>query len=130
MGELRWRYAFRSARKLWIALLAATAGAVQAQTGILEEITVTAQKREQSIQDVGITITAYTGEQMKELGFEDSFDIAQMTPGVHISGNNGGQKTLFTIRGVTQNDFNDQTEAPVAVYVDEGYVAFGQGQVF
>src|SRR5258708_29662901 len=53
-----------------------------------------------------------------------------MTPGVHISGNNGGQKTLFSIRGVTQNDFNDQTESPVAVYVDEGYVAFGQGQTF
>lgn len=98
--------------------------------GILEEITVTAQKREQSIQDVGITITAYSGEQIRELGFEDSFDVARMTPGVHISGNNGGQKTLFTIRGVTQNDFNDQTEAPVAVYVDETYVAFGQGQVF
>ncbi|MEJ8566136.1 TonB-dependent receptor [Elongatibacter sediminis] len=101
-----------------------------AQDGLLEEIIVTAQKREQSIQDVGITITAFSGAQIKELGFEDSFDIARMTPGVHISGNNGGQKTLFTIRGVTQNDFNDQTEAPVAVYVDESYVAFGQGQVF
>jgi iron complex outermembrane receptor protein len=105
-------------------------GTARAQSGVLEEITVTAQKREQSIQDVGITITAFSGEQMKELGFEDSFDIARMTPGVHVSGNNGGQKTLFTIRGVTQNDFNDQTEAPVAVYVDEGYVGFGQGQVF
>ena len=103
---------------------------VMAQTGVLEEITVTAQKREQSIQDVGISITAFSGEQMRTLGFEDSFDIARMTPGVHISGNNGGQKTLFTIRGVNQNDFNDQTESPVAVYVDEGYVAFGQGQVF
>lgn len=100
-----------------------------AQSG-LEEVVVTAQKREQSIQDVGITITAYSGEQLKTFGFEDSFDIARMTPGVHISGNNGGQKTLFTIRGVTQNDFNDQTEAPVAVYIDEGYVGFGQGQVF
>jgi iron complex outermembrane recepter protein len=104
--------------------------AAMAESGVLEEITVTAQKREQSIQDVGITITAFSGEQIRELGFEDSFDIARMTPGVHISGNNGGQKTLFTIRGVTQNDFNDQTEAPVAVYVDEGYVGFGQGQVF
>ncbi len=103
---------------------------VMAQSSMLEEITVTAQKREQSIQDVGISITAYSGEQLKTLGFEDSFDLARMTPGVHISGNNGGQKTLFTIRGVTQNDFNDQTEAPVAVYIDEGYVGFGQGQVF
>jgi iron complex outermembrane recepter protein len=106
------------------------AGLARAQSGTIEEITVTAQKREQSIQDVGITITAFSGEQIREFGFEDSFDIARMTPGVHISGNNGGQKTIFTIRGVTQNDFNDHTEAPVAVYVDEGYVGFGQGQVF
>jgi iron complex outermembrane receptor protein len=98
--------------------------------GVLEEVIVTAQKREQSIQDVGIAITAFSGTQLRQLGIEDSVDIAAMTPGVHISGNNGGQKTLFTIRGVTQNDFNDHTEAPVAVYVDDGYVAFGQGQLF
>ena len=55
---------------------------VQAQGSVLEEITVTAQKREQSIQDVGISITAFSGEQMRTLGFEDSFDIARMTPGV------------------------------------------------
>lgn len=117
-------------------ILRATAGVLgtipvhlQAQ-GVLDEITVTAQKREQSIQDVGIAITAYSGDQLRQLGVEDSSDIAAMTPGVNLSGNNGGQKTLFTIRGVTQNDFNDHTEAPVAVYVDDGYVAFGQGQVF
>lgn len=112
-----------------VAVLAGATPALAQEVG-LEEIVVTAQKREQSIQDVGISITAFGGEQLKEMGFQDSFDVARMTPGVHISGNNGGQKTLFTIRGVTQNDFNDQTEAPVAVYVDEGYVGFGQGQVF
>ena len=97
---------------------------------VLDEITVTAQKREQSIQDVGIAITAFTGKQLREMGVDKSTDIAAMTPGLYISGNNGGQKELFTIRGVTQNDFNDSTEAPVAVYIDDGYVAFGQGQTF
>jgi iron complex outermembrane receptor protein len=111
------------------AILLATSVASHAQN-VLEEITVTAQKREQSIQDVGLSVTAFSGDDLKEYGLQDSFDVARMTPGVHISGNNGGQKTLFTIRGVTQNDFNDQTEAPVAVYIDEGYVGFGQGQVF
>lgn len=113
-----------------VLLLYSLSSNLAAESRLLEEITVTAQKREQSIQDVGITITAYSGLQLKELGFEDSIDIARMTPGMHISGNNGGQKTLFTIRGVNQNDFNDQTEAPIAVYIDEGYVGFGQGVVF
>jgi iron complex outermembrane receptor protein len=97
---------------------------------VLEEVIVTAQKREQNIQDVGIAITAFTGDQMTALGVEESFDIAKFTPGVHISGNLAGQNTQFTIRGVTQNDFNDIIEAPTAIYLDEGYIAIAQGQTF
>ena len=63
--------------------------------GVLEEVVVTAQKREQGLQDVGIVITAFTGEQMKALGIEESFDIAAFSPGVHISGNLAGQNTQF-----------------------------------
>jgi len=97
---------------------------------VLEEIVVTAQKREQNIQDVGIAITAFTGDQMQALGVTSSFDIARYSPGVHISGNLAGQNTQFTIRGVTQNDFNDIIEAPTAVYLDEGYIPIAQAQTF
>ena len=97
---------------------------------MLEEVVVTAQKREQSAQDVGISISAFTGAQMKSFGFEESKDIARMTPAVTLSGGNGGQTRLFNIRGVGQNDFNDQAEPPNAVYIDEGYTAWGQGQKF
>ncbi len=98
--------------------------------GILEEVVVTAQKRQQDIQDVGIAITAFTGDQMRALGVEQSFDVASFSPGVHISGNLAGQNTQFTIRGVTQNDFNDIIEAPNAVYLDEGYIPVAQAQTF
>ena len=101
-----------------------------ASQSILEEVIVTAQKREQNIQDVPIAISAYTGGQMKAMGVSESFDIASFTPGVHISGNLAGQNTQFSIRGVTQNDFADIIEAPNAVYVDEGYIAIAQGQTF
>lgn len=97
---------------------------------VLEEMTITAQKREQDAQDVGIAVTAFSGDQMRALNVEDSFDIAAFSPGVHISGNIAGQNTQFTIRGVTQNDFNDVIEAPTAVYLDEGYIAIAQGQSF
>jgi len=97
---------------------------------LLEEITVTAQKREQNLQDVPIAITSFTGDQMAKLGVTESFDIAEFSPGVHIGGSIAGQNTQFTIRGVTQNDFNDIVEAPNAVYVDEGYIAVAQGQTF
>ena len=109
MRYLRSEFSICRSRLIFLlsTLVLVSPAVVFSQSSMLEEITVTAQKREQSIQDVGISITAYSGEQMKKLGFEDSFDLARMTPGVHISGNNGGQKTLFTIRGVTQNDFNE-----------------------
>ena len=113
-----------------IAFLLSPATLVWAQGSALEEVIVTAQKREESIQDVGIAITAFSGEQLDALGITDSTAIAEFTPGVHISGNNAGYTQQFTIRGATQNDFNDLAEAPNAVYVDEAYQAAGQAQLF
>ncbi|MGR9091044.1 MAG: TonB-dependent receptor plug domain-containing protein, partial [Gammaproteobacteria bacterium] len=97
---------------------------------LLEEVVVTAQKREESIQDVGIAITAFTGEQLDAFGFTASTQITAMTPGVFISGNNGGTTQQFSIRGSTQNDFADIAEGPNAVYIDEAYMAMGQSQLF
>lgn len=117
-------------RKCGIALLVGLTAAGAAQAQVLEEVVVTAQKREQSLQDVGIAITAFSGAQLEALGVEESFDVALFSPGVHISGNLAGQNTQFTIRGVTQNDFNDIVEAPNAVYLDDGYIAVAQAQTF
>ena len=70
---------------------------VWAQGSALEEVIVTAQKREESIQDVGIAITAFSGEQLDALGITDSTAIAEFTPGMHMSGNNAGYTQQFTI---------------------------------
>ncbi|MDT8320404.1 MAG: TonB-dependent receptor [Xanthomonadales bacterium] len=110
-------------------LLLLAAGA-PAQAQVLEEVMVTAQKREQGIQDVSIAITAWTGEQIRQLGFESSGEVARMTPGVSIAGTSAGQDAQFSIRGVTQTDFTDFVEPPNAVYVDEGYIPTTQGQRF
>ena len=123
----------RSARVLKLSLLAfllSPSMPVWAQGSALEEIIVTAQKREESIQDVGIAITAFSGEQLDALRITESTAIAAFTPGVHMSGNNAGHTQQFTIRGSTQNDFFDLAEAPNAVYVDEAYQAAGQAQLF
>jgi iron complex outermembrane recepter protein len=111
-----------------LGIATAFSGTVFAQ--VLEEVIVTAQKREQSLQDVGISVTAFTGDQMRALGIEESHEVAGITPGVHIGGSMAGQNSQFTIRGVSQNDYNDIVEAPNAVYVDEGYIAIAQGQSF
>ncbi|MCR8922641.1 TonB-dependent receptor [Dasania sp. GY-MA-18] len=97
---------------------------------LLEEVRVTAQKREESAQDVGIAISSFSGDQLRKLGVDDSTDVAAFTPGVSLSGSFAGQQKQYSIRGVTQNDFNDHVESPNAVYIDEGYVAFQQGSIF
>ncbi len=114
----------------WTAGILATLLAVPAAAQVLDEIIVTAQKKEQAIQDVGITINAFSGEQMKALNIQDSVDVARFAPGVHISGALAGLNSQFTIRGVTQTDFNDIVEAPNAVYLDEGYIPVAQAQTF
>ena len=115
---------------LVLAVLVLAGGDAWAQGSILEEVVVTAQKREQSIQDVGIAITAFTGEQIDKLGLITSTDLVAMSPGVHVGGSLGHQFKQFSIRGVTQNDIADVTEAPNAVYVDDAYMAPPQAQLF
>jgi iron complex outermembrane recepter protein len=113
-----------------VIFLAAAQGVPVAAQDVLQEVVVSAQKREQNIQDVGISMSAFSGAQLKSIGVRESYEVAAFTPGVATSGNLAGQNTQFTIRGVTQNDFNDIVEAPNAVYLDEGYIAVAQAQTF
>ena len=91
---------------------------------VLNEVVVTAQKRVQNIQQVGIAITAVSGEQLSQLNIKDTNSIANIVPGVFISNLGSQGITTFTIRGVSQNDFSDQNEAPNAIYVDGAYDSF------
>jgi iron complex outermembrane receptor protein len=115
-------------------LLIASAAACSAQVAMaaeLEEIVVTAQKREQLLQDVGVSIAAFSGDRLRELGLASTTDLGQKTAGLVITEFAGVPSvSVFTIRGVSQNDFQDHHEGPNAVYVDGVYTSFlgGIGQ--
>lgn len=109
-------------------LALALAAPLQAQ--VLEEVVVTAQKREQDLSDVGISITAFSGDQLKELGFTNTTQFDEQIPGLIVSDYGGGVTTVFTIRGSGQLDFADQQEPPVAVYTDGAYNSFLAGVGF
>ena len=96
-----------------------------AQAQVLEEIIVTAQKKEQELQNVGVSVSAFNGEQMEALGWDNSLDVAAQTPGLVTTSNTGDPANiaLFSIRGVSQLDFAEGQEAPVALYRDEAYVS-------
>lgn len=91
-------------------------------TGRLAEVVVTAQKREQRLQDVGTSITAFDSSAIARLGLADTTDVARQVPGLQFN-QFAPSITVFNLRGVSQNDFSDHQEAPVAVYADEAYVA-------
>lgn len=89
--------------------------------GTLTDIVVTANRREQSLQKVGISVTAFGGEQLQQLGFNNATDIVKLTPGLNIL-SSSASNTNVNIRGVSQNDFADHLEGPIAVYADDGYL--------
>lgn len=102
----------------------AFSGIAQAQV-FQDEIIVTAQKKEENLQNVGVSISAFSGDQIEALGWDNSLDISSQTPGLVTTSNSGdpGNLALFSIRGVSQLDFAEGQEAPIALYRDEAYIS-------
>ena len=95
---------------------------VAAASSQLQEVVVTAQKRSQNAQNVGIALAAYSAKDLAAAGIENLTDLARYTPGLGLSGSFAGQNASISIRGVTQQDFNAISEGPNAVYIDGGYI--------
>jgi iron complex outermembrane receptor protein len=95
----------------------------------IQEITVTAQRRTESIQDVPITIQALTGDTLKQLNVQTFDDLLKYTPNVTFSGNGPGTGNIF-MRGLSSGGSGNQsqsTTAPfpnVALYLDDQSMQF------
>lgn len=88
----------------------------------LEEVVVTAQKREQSLDDVGIAVSAFTGDALKEMGVSKSTGIAAQTPGLDFKDTGGWNLPIVTLRGVGFVDYKSNQTSAVAMHVDEVYL--------
>ncbi len=98
---------------------------------VLEEIIVTAQKREQSLQETPVSVTAFSGEALRQLNLTNSVDVASQTPNFSIGTPVGaGNNPSIVIRGVGLNDFNDNNESNIAVYIDDVYQSAMAGLTF
>jgi len=95
-------------------------------------IVVTAQFREQSLQDTPLAITAITGDMLQERSQTNVAEVANQAPSVTLrSGNaNFGPSLAASIRGIGQHDFNPALEPGVGLYVDEVYYPTLTGSVF
>ena len=92
-----------------------------AQSGGLEEIIVTAQKRDQSQQDVPITISTVTAESAKDIGVRGTEGLTQMVPSLQFTRASGNGGAPF-LRGVGSTQAAAGWESPVALYVDDVYM--------
>jgi iron complex outermembrane receptor protein len=99
-----------------------------AQAGTIEQVTVTARRREESLQDVPVAITALTSEQLLEQNVRTLEDMTAYAPNIKV---NAGRATTSTInayiRGVGQNDPLWGFEPGVGIYLDDVYIARPQG---
>lgn len=93
----------------------------EAQNVFGDDIVVTATRREESINRVGISITALDGGQLGDLRINEPEKLARVTPGVTIAKAAGSAVSVVTIRGSGNSDFAAHHETPNAVYFDGVY---------
>ena len=102
-------------------LLAGPASAQQSGGIILEEIVVTATKREETLQDVPISVATLSGEAYNALfsGSEDILALSGRVPGLYAESSNGRAAPRFYLRGLGNIDFDLAASQPVSIVMDE-----------
>jgi iron complex outermembrane recepter protein len=88
---------------------------------VLTEIIVTAQKRDQNIQDVPISVIALSAEQLKEGGVSDIKNLQALTPGLTVTSTTSENVTTARIRGIGTVGDNPGLESSVGVVIDGVY---------
>ncbi|MDT7529110.1 TonB-dependent receptor [Sphingopyxis sp. SE2] len=96
-------------------------------------IIVTAQKREQRLQDVPVSVTALGSAQLEAAGIDSGTEIARQTPNLRVSVLGDESQPKFAIRGISTPEFNLNAISPTGVFYDEVYVGssfLGGAQIF
>lgn len=105
---------------------------VMAQS-VLEEITVTARKREESLQDTPVSIAAFTAMDLEARGTVDFSDLGEFTPNLTFDYTSaiaaGNSAAIVMIRGVGAADWTIGTDPGVGIYLDGVYISRTIGQV-
>ncbi|WP_199556107.1 TonB-dependent receptor [Sandaracinobacteroides hominis] len=115
-GRARWAMGFLLAS-------AAPALAQGVDTGS-EDIVVTAQRREQSLLEVPLAVTALSDAQLADRGVTNSAQLASVVPNLQVNSSFGSTQPNFTLRGIgVANEYNSNQASPVGVYINDVYIA-------
>ena len=89
---------------------------------LIEVIQVTASKRSESIQEVSMAVSAFSGEMLEKLGLQEGLNVTQYVPNMNFFAIFGeASSPSMSIRGVSLVNYSDSWEAPVSIYVDDVY---------
>ncbi|MGK8289695.1 TonB-dependent receptor plug domain-containing protein [Pseudomonas putida] len=102
-------------------------------TTALAPVTVTAQRQEESAQDIGIALTALSGQDLQDKGVTGVNQLQNYVPNLDIAPQYGSGNPLFRIRGVGLKDYGSNNTSTVGVYLDQvalPYPIQTQGQLF
>ncbi len=94
-----------------------------AQAGVLEEVIVTATKQSASLQNIPVTVNAFTEDVIQDAGIKNALDLAIMTPSLNIAVNTQPFTARFQIRGVGTAQTDVALEPSVGLFVDEVYLS-------
>ncbi len=104
----------------------AAAGPAQ---GSIEEVLVTARRREEAVQDIPISITALSAEDLKTFGVRNFADLEGIVPGLNLGGGGNGVKKDSSpfIRGIGQRETKVTLDSAVSTYIDGIYIGRAAG---
>ncbi|TBU94016.1 TonB-dependent receptor [Phytopseudomonas dryadis] len=89
----------------------------------LQKVVVTAQKREESVQEVPATISVLGGDDIREASLQSANEIARYVPNVSAGTSEGHGRPRWWIRGLGTGDQSATTVSPVGIYMDDVYLA-------
>ena len=96
---------------------------------VLEEVIVTASKREQSLQDVSVAVTALSADMINEQQINSSEDLTYLVPSLTLQKGSNARQSSFNIRGIGTQSFSTAVEPSVSTMLD-GVVMGRSGQAF
>lgn len=94
----------------------------EAASGGIETVVVTAEKREQNIQSVGMSISAFSGDMLEQNNIGSVAELASYVPGLQITQSNNNRNSQISIRNVGTSGTNPGTEPDVGVFLDGVFI--------
>jgi iron complex outermembrane recepter protein len=114
----------RSVCALAMALFVPMVALAEEADTALDEVAVTAERRTQSVQEVGVAITAVNGEDIKALRIQQPLSLSTISPSLSTMNATTDSTPLFLIRGIGLDDFNMNNSSGVGTYLDDVFASF------